>query len=162
MIFIGIFFFIIWLHFYCLIFLLSPHTFYHLIKPQFFLYLIFFLIYIYFFIFLSFNFVQYGIIFMNELHQNQDLKIFLWDWWRSRIYICDNTPLWMKKICKLKVLSVSGQLSYYRTCLILIVILQQYWSVSIKKLFISFKLWLNGVTLCFAKLFLGIHDILGY
>ena len=98
---------------------------------------------------------------MNELHQNQDLKTSLWDWWRSRIYICDNTSLWMKKICKLKVLSVYDHLSYYRTCLILIVILQQYWSVSIKKLFISFKLWLNGVTLCFAKLFLGIHDILG-
>ena len=57
-----------------LIFLLGPPQFFH-VKLKFFMQMI------YFVNDKSFHFVQYGIIFMNEIHQNGDLKTSFWDWW---------------------------------------------------------------------------------
>ena len=110
MIFCGTFFFFIWLHFYYPIFLLSrfpfsssavlphfpPHTFYHLIKLGFFMNLM------YFFNDESFHFLQYGIIFMNKMHQDQDLKTSFWDWWQSRSWICDSPNHWSSLMDEIK------------------------------------------------------------
>ena len=99
---------------------------------------------IYFFNGESSHFVQYGIVFMKEMHQNRDLKTSFRDWWRSRIYICDSPSDWCSLMNE-KNINLESSFGIWQTVIspilstLLIVILQKYGLVSIDILLVSFK-----------------------
>ena len=77
------------------------------------------------------------IIFMNKIHQNWDLKIYIWDWWRLcaifvKVWVND-PPSWMKWNTNLKNFrGIWPTVTWPILFTLLIVILQEYRSVSIE------------------------------